>query len=54
MNASGQEMILDVDKYKILDCLQIHPRDLRMLDHLLSDPFTIVSDRMQFYYLFYY
>ncbi|CDO99155.1 unnamed protein product [Coffea canephora] len=43
MNSSGQEMILDVDKYEILDRLQIHPRDLRMLDPLLSYPSTILS-----------
>lgn len=43
MNASGQEMILDIDKYEILDRLQLHPRDLRILDPLLSYPSTILS-----------
>ncbi|CAL0326871.1 unnamed protein product [Lupinus luteus] len=37
----GIETILDVDKYAIMRLLQIHARDLRILDPLLSYPSTI-------------
>ena len=43
INASGQEMVLDVDKYSIMHRVQIHARDLRILDPLLSYPSTILG-----------
>ncbi|KAL6954206.1 Magnesium transporter MRS2-2 [Sarracenia purpurea var. burkii] len=43
LDAAGQETILDVDKYAIMDRVQIHARDLRILDPLLSYPSTILG-----------
>ncbi|KAL8026375.1 hypothetical protein ABFX02_14G022600 [Erythranthe guttata] len=43
MDSSGQEIILDVDKYAIMHRVQIHARDLRILDPLLSYPSTILG-----------
>ncbi|CAH9102824.1 unnamed protein product [Cuscuta epithymum] len=43
MDASGQEILLDVDKYAIMHRVQIHARDLRILDPLLSYPSTILG-----------
>ncbi|KAK6138723.1 hypothetical protein DH2020_027534 [Rehmannia glutinosa] len=43
MDSSGQENILDVDKYVIMHRVQIHARDLRILDPLLSYPSTILG-----------
>ncbi|XP_031113004.1 magnesium transporter MRS2-2-like isoform X2 [Ipomoea triloba] len=43
MEASGQEIVLDVDKYAIMHRVQIHARDLRILDPLLSYPSTILG-----------
>ncbi|KAG8375698.1 hypothetical protein BUALT_Bualt10G0127600 [Buddleja alternifolia] len=43
MDSSGQEVILDVDKYAIMHRVQIHARDLRILDPLLSYPSTILG-----------
>ncbi|GLT42377.1 hypothetical protein SLA2020_164270 [Shorea laevis] len=40
---SGQGVILDVDKYAIMRRVQIHARDLRILDPLLSYPSTILG-----------
>lgn len=43
MDSSGQETILEVDKYAIMHRVQIHARDLRILDPLLSYPSTILG-----------
>ncbi|KAL0414413.1 UNVERIFIED_CONTAM: Magnesium transporter MRS2-2 [Sesamum radiatum] len=43
MDSSGQEIVLDVDKYAIMHRVQIHARDLRILDPLLSYPSTILG-----------
>ncbi|KAL3649066.1 Magnesium transporter MRS2-I [Castilleja foliolosa] len=43
MDSSGQEVILDVDKYAIMNRVQIHARDLRILDPLLSYPSAILG-----------
>ncbi|KAI8010015.1 Magnesium transporter MRS2-2 [Camellia lanceoleosa] len=43
MDAEGKSTVLDVDKYAIMDRVQIHARDLRILDPLLSYPSTILS-----------
>ncbi|KAK4482826.1 hypothetical protein RD792_009996 [Penstemon davidsonii] len=43
MDSSGQETVLDVDKYEIMHRVQIHARDLRILDPLLSYPSTILG-----------
>ncbi|MQM04959.1 hypothetical protein Taro_037764 [Colocasia esculenta] len=43
MDAAGEETILDVDKYAIMHRVQIHARDLRILDPLLSYPSTILG-----------
>lgn len=43
MNDSGNETILDVDKYAIMHRVQIHARDLRIIDPLLSYPSTILG-----------
>lgn len=43
MDSSGQETVLDVDKYAIMHRVQIHARDLRILDPLLSYPSTILG-----------
>ncbi|XVE77870.1 hypothetical protein DITRI_Ditri13aG0098100 [Diplodiscus trichospermus] len=43
IDAKGQSVILDVDKYAIMRRVQIHARDLRILDPLLSYPSTILG-----------
>ncbi|KAH6776899.1 magnesium transporter 9 [Perilla frutescens var. hirtella] len=43
LDSSGQEIVLDVDKYAIMHRVQIHARDLRILDPLLSYPSTILG-----------
>ncbi|KAL1536103.1 Magnesium transporter MRS2-I [Salvia divinorum] len=43
LDSSGQEVVLDVDKYAIMHRVQIHARDLRILDPLLSYPSTILG-----------
>ncbi|PSS33811.1 Magnesium transporter MRS2-2 like [Actinidia chinensis var. chinensis] len=43
MDASGQDTVLDVDKYAIMHRVHIHARDLRILDPLLSYPSTILG-----------
>nr|XP_029119502.1 magnesium transporter MRS2-I isoform X2 [Elaeis guineensis] len=43
LDCSGEETILDVDKYAIMHRVQIHARDLRILDPLLSYPSTILG-----------
>ncbi|KAF2313933.1 hypothetical protein GH714_020721 [Hevea brasiliensis] len=43
INASGQGTILDADKHAIMHRVQIHARDLRILDPLLSYPSTILG-----------
>ncbi|MED6197504.1 Magnesium transporter MRS2-2, variant 2 [Stylosanthes scabra] len=42
-DASGKGSLLDVDKYAIMHRVQIHARDLRILDPLLSYPSTILG-----------
>ncbi|GMP56200.1 hypothetical protein CsSME_00020773 [Camellia sinensis var. sinensis] len=43
MDAEGKSTVLDVDKYAIMDRVQIHARDLRILDPLLSYPSAILT-----------
>ncbi|XAR49034.1 hypothetical protein NMG60_11032056 [Bertholletia excelsa] len=43
MNATGESTVLDVDKYAIMHRVQIHARDLRILDPMLSYPSTILG-----------
>uniref|UniRef100_A0A5B6ZTI4 Magnesium transporter n=1 Tax=Davidia involucrata TaxID=16924 RepID=A0A5B6ZTI4_DAVIN len=43
MDSTGEDTILDVDKYAIMHRVQIHARDLRILDPLLSYPSTILG-----------
>ncbi|KAL3506034.1 hypothetical protein ACH5RR_031416 [Cinchona calisaya] len=43
MDASGEELVLEVDKYAIMHRVGIHARDLRILDPLLSYPSTILG-----------
>ncbi|KAK1379913.1 Magnesium transporter [Heracleum sosnowskyi] len=43
LNSCGEDTILDVDKYAIMHRVQIHARDLRILDPLLSYPSTILG-----------
>jgi len=43
VDATGQGTILDADKHAILNRVQIHARDLRILDPLLSYPSTILG-----------
>lgn len=43
LDCSGEGTILDVDKYAIMHRVQIHARDLRILDPLLSYPSTILG-----------
>ncbi|URD71986.1 Magnesium transporter [Musa troglodytarum] len=43
LDSSGEGTILDVDKYAIMHRVQIHARDLRILDPLLSYPSTILG-----------
>ncbi|CAN8264360.1 unnamed protein product [Cochlearia groenlandica] len=43
IDATGQSTMLDVDKYAIMHRVQIHARDLRILDPNLSYPSTILG-----------
>ncbi|XP_058085795.1 magnesium transporter MRS2-I-like isoform X2 [Magnolia sinica] len=43
LDCTGEDTILDVDKYAIMHRVQIHARDLRILDPLLSYPSTILG-----------
>ncbi|KAL1561801.1 magnesium transporter MRS2-I-like [Salvia divinorum] len=43
LDSTGQEVVLDVDKHAIMRRVQIHARDLRILDPLLSYPPTILA-----------
>ncbi|XP_034686549.1 magnesium transporter MRS2-I-like isoform X2 [Vitis riparia] len=43
MDCSGEKTVLDLDKYAIMHRVQIHARDLRILDPLLSYPSTILG-----------
>lgn len=43
LDCTGQGTVLDVDKYAIMHRVQIHARDLRILDPLLSYPSTILG-----------
>ncbi|GAB4830475.1 Magnesium transporter MRS2-I [Ancistrocladus abbreviatus] len=42
-NQNGESNILDLDKYSIIRRMNIHARDLRILDPLLSYPSTILG-----------
>ncbi|KAJ0238294.1 Magnesium transporter MRS2-2 [Hirschfeldia incana] len=43
INATGESKALDVDKYAVMHRVQIHARDLRILDPNLSNPSTILG-----------
>ncbi|PPS13953.1 hypothetical protein GOBAR_AA06648 [Gossypium barbadense] len=43
VDAKGQGTVLDVDKYAIMRLVQIHARDLRVLDPMLSYPSTVLG-----------
>lgn len=43
LDAAGNSTVLDVDKHAIMHRVQIHARDLRILDPLLSYPSTILG-----------
>lgn len=43
LSSSGEDTVLDVDKYAVMHRVQIHARDLRILDPLLSYPSTILG-----------
>ncbi|KAJ4955756.1 hypothetical protein NE237_012539 [Protea cynaroides] len=43
LDCSGDGTILDMDKYAIMERVEIHARDLRILDPLLSYPSTILG-----------
>ncbi|XP_039047964.1 magnesium transporter MRS2-2-like isoform X2 [Hibiscus syriacus] len=43
IDTKGRGVILDVDKYAIMRRVQIHARDLRILDPMLSYPSTILG-----------
>lgn len=43
LDRQGQTSILDVDKYAVMRRVQIHARDFRILDPLLSYPSTILG-----------
>lgn len=43
LNHDGVATLLDVDKYAIMRLVEIHARDLRILDPLLSYPSTILG-----------
>ncbi|XP_044487699.1 magnesium transporter MRS2-2-like isoform X2 [Mangifera indica] len=43
LECTGKSTVLDVDKYAIMQRVQIHARDLRILDPLLSYPSTILG-----------
>jgi magnesium transporter len=42
-DASGEERVLDADKYAIMHRVDINARDLRILDPLLSYPSAILG-----------
>ncbi|GAB2282301.1 Magnesium transporter MRS2-I [Dionaea muscipula] len=42
-DVKGEKRILDLDKFEIMKRMQIHARDLRILDPLLSYPSTILG-----------
>ncbi|XP_011621600.1 magnesium transporter MRS2-I isoform X2 [Amborella trichopoda] len=43
LDSTGEGTVLDADKYAIMHRVQIHARDLRILDPLLSYPSTILG-----------
>ena len=43
LNQDGQGTVLDLDKFAIMRRVNIHARDLRLLDPLLSYPSTILG-----------
>ncbi|CAL5193709.1 unnamed protein product [Lathyrus oleraceus] len=43
LDRDGRDMVLDVDKYAIMRLVEIHARDLRIMDPLLSYPSTILG-----------
>ncbi|KAK8527697.1 hypothetical protein V6N12_054902 [Hibiscus sabdariffa] len=43
LDSNGETTVLDVDKYAIMHRVNIHARDLRILDPLLSYPSTILG-----------
>lgn len=43
LDQDGEGTVLDLDKYAIIRRVQIHARDLRLLDPLLSYPSTILG-----------
>ncbi|XP_010923549.1 magnesium transporter MRS2-I [Elaeis guineensis] len=43
LDFTGEEKVLDVDKYAIMQRVQIHARDLRIIDPLLSYPSSILA-----------
>lgn len=43
LDATGNTTVLDADKYAIMHRVQIHARDLRILDPFLSYPSTILG-----------
>lgn len=43
IDSDVNETIMDIDKYAIMHRVQIHARDLRILDPLLSYPSTILG-----------
>ncbi|XP_054777365.1 magnesium transporter MRS2-I-like isoform X2 [Prosopis cineraria] len=43
LDRNGNSTVLDVDKYAIMRLVEIHARDLRILDPLLSYPSTILG-----------
>ena len=43
LDQNGKSTILDVDKYAIMRLVEIHARDLRILDPLLSYPSAILG-----------
>ena len=43
LDRDGRDIVLDVDKYAIMRLVEIHARDLRIMDPLLSYPSTILG-----------
>lgn len=43
VNRDGESTVLDVDKYAIMRRVQVHARDFRILDPLLSYPSKILG-----------
>ncbi|KAG1368716.1 putative Magnesium transporter MRS2-7 [Cocos nucifera] len=43
LDFTGEEKVLDVDKYAVMQRVQIHARDLRIIDPLLSYPSSIMA-----------